>query len=289
MGEPGSAKEFLEAMALEATGEQGRYRAGSPDSARDVVFGGQLLAQAMEAALIEQPQKRVRSIHMIFSRPASVKLPLEVSVETPHAGRSLGSATVTFEQRGKVTARGLLLLDAGDPDLIRHATPAPAIPGPGGIRPAEHHLGQIWEMRVVGGADVQDPDDVRPAELPVWTRWIGAPDDPVSGAKLLAYASDGFLIGAAMLPHPGIGQSMAHVSISTGVLSHTLSFHEPFTAGEWLLMAQESAYAGGGRCHGRAHVYREDGSLVASFSQDSMIRGFPEGQTPDRRPPGAAM
>ena len=81
-----------------------------------------------------------------------------------------------------------------------------------------------------------------------------------------------------MRRHAGIGQAMAHVSISTSVLSHTLTFHEPIDAGEWHLLAHESPDAGRGRSYGRANVFARDGRLVASFVQDNMVRSFPEGQ-----------
>src|ERR1700685_3171711 len=97
---------------------------------------------------------------------------------------------------------------------------------------------------------------------------------------LLAYASDGFLIGTAMRPHLGVGQALAHVSISTSVITHTLSFHEPFDPGQWLLLSQESQYAGRGRSYGRGTVFTEDGRLVASFVQENMIRDFPQGRAP---------
>jgi len=89
---------------------------------------------------------------------------------------------------------------------------------------------------------------------------------------MLAYGTDGFLIGTAMLPHAGVGQNMAHRNIATGVVSHTLTFHEPVPAGEWLLLAHESPYAGRGASYGRAHVFTRDGRLVASFVQENMIR-----------------
>ena len=84
-----------------------------------------------------------------------------------------------------------------------------------------------WEIRVVGGVDISDPEAVGPAELDVWTRFVGAPDDPAVSQALLAFATDGFLIGTAMRPHPGVGQAQAHRTLSTGVISHTLTFHEP--------------------------------------------------------------
>ena len=47
---------------------------------------------------------------------------------------------------------------------------------------------------------------------------------------VLAWATDGFLIGTAMRPHDGIGQNRAHVDLSTGVLDHTLTFRATMTA-----------------------------------------------------------
>ena len=65
---------------------------------------------------------------------------------------------------------------------------------------------------------------------------------------------------------------MAHVSISTSVITHTLTFHEPFAAADWLLLSHHSPYAGRGRSYGQAEVFRTDGALVASYVQDAMIR-----------------
>jgi len=86
-----------------------------------------------------------------------------------------------------------------------------------------------------------------------------------------------------MLPHAGIGQAQAHVSISTGVISHTLTFHEPFDTGGWLLLSQRSPYAGRGRSYGRADVFTEGGLLVASYVQDAIVRRIPEGQSSSGR------
>ena len=114
--------------------------------------------------------------------------------------------------------------------------------------------------------------------LDVWSRFTGAPDDAVTSQALLAFASDPFLIGTAMRPHAGVGQAQAHVTLSTGVISHTLTFHEPFSAGQWLLLDHRSPYAGRGRSYGRADVFTAEGQLVASFVQDDMIRAMPSGE-----------
>jgi acyl-CoA thioesterase len=75
-----------------------------------------------------------------------------------------------------------------------------------------------------------------------------------------------------MRPHPGVGQAQAHRTLSTGVLSHTLTYHEPCPAAEWHLISQWSSYAGHGRSYGRGDIFRSDGQLAASFVQDAMIR-----------------
>jgi hypothetical protein len=41
-------------------------------------------------------------------------------------------------------------------------------------------------------------------------------------------------------------------------------------------LRMESSYAGRGRSYGRAHVFTEDDTHVASFVQDAMIRSFPD-------------
>ncbi len=275
-----STKALLDALELQPV-EADRYRAENVPGGHGVVFGGQLLAQSLVAARQGHDDKRVKTIHTVFARGARPDEPLDVVVDPMQAGRTFASSTVTISQGDRLCVRSIVLLDVDEPDLIRHADgpvrpsrpdDAPAMPG------AE---GGDWEIRVVGGVDISDPEAVGPAELDVWTRFEGAPHDPASGQALLAYATDGFLIGTAMRPHEGVGQALAHRTLSTGVISHTLTFHEPLDAGEWLLLSHRSPYAGHGRTYGRADVFTAAGELVASFVQDAMVRPMPE------RPGGA--
>lgn len=257
----------------------GRYRVrneGDP-TVRDVVFGGQLLGQMIVAASANSPGKQVRTIHTIFARAARVSATTELAVEPIHDGRSFASANLTAWQGDRLCARALALLDAPDPDLIRHAAPAPAVPGPdespdAGASPL---VFPGAELRIVGGVDTGSPDaPVGPAELFAWMRYRGAPADVATNQAILAWGTDGFLIGTALRPHAGVGQAEAHKSLSTGVVGHTLTFHEPFLVRDWLLIAHESPHAAGGRSYGRAQVFTHAGQLVASFVQDNMIRAM---------------
>jgi acyl-CoA thioesterase len=272
------ASQLLEVLNFEKTGA-GRFRAQNfAEGAGNVVFGGQILAQAIVAASTIDQEKVLKSLHTIFARGVDRDQPLDIEVDVMHVGRALASATVTIRQGERLCTRSLALLSAGEPDLIRHGSAPPDTGGPEDAAPIGAS-GGFWELRVVGGVDISDPDAVGPPELFVWVRFPGAQATGMLGQALLAYATDGFLIGTAMRPHAGVGQSMAHRSISTSVLSHTLTFHEPVDAGEWHLLAHESPYAGRGRTYGRAHIFSADGNLVGSFVQDNMVRAFPEGQT----------
>lgn len=257
---------ILAALELEPAGEN-RYRGHNIQMGHGVVFGGQLMAQSILAAASGHDAKQVKTLHTVFARGGANELPLDIEVEPVSRGRSIATSTVTISQEGRICTRSMVLLSADEPDVIRHSDPAPGLEPPAAERgPAE------WEIDVVGDVDINDPEAVGPAELDVWTRFPGAPDDPVLNQALLSFATDGFLIGTAMRPHPGVGQAQAHKTLSTGVLSHTITFHEPFSVASWLLLSHRSPYAGRGRSHGHASVYRPDGQLVASYVQDNMIR-----------------
>jgi len=270
----GDLAELLEAFDVYPLGG-GRFLAQCLDGrGRDVVDGSQILAQSIVAACKSVPGKNVKSAHMIFSRTASVNAPLELEVDVLHAGRSFASVTVTARQQGKPCARGLLLLDADTPDLIRHGAPMPALPGPDEAPPYDMGV-RGRELRIVGGVYTGDPEaKVGPPELFAWLRYREAPPEPHLNQALVAHFTGHLSIATAMRPHPGVGEAMAHRTLSTGVLALTISFHDSVRADEWMLYAHESPHAGRGLSYGRAQIFAADGRLLASFSQEAMVRAL---------------
>lgn len=261
---------LVDALTLTEVGEH-TYRAANAATGHGVVFGGQLLAQSIVAGARGHQDKSVKTLHTVFARGASPDHPLHIVVEPIHRGRTFASSSVTISQGDRVCTRSTVLLDAEEPDTIRHAVPPGDVPGPDDCKPMGGSGGD-WEVRVVDGVDIDDPALVGPPELDVWTRFTGSDIAPEHQQALVAFATDGFLIGTAMRPHEGVGQSQAHVTLATGVISHTITFHEPVRAGEWLRLSHTSPYAGHGRSYGRADIFTTDGDLVASFVQDAMIR-----------------
>ena len=55
-------------------------------------------------------------------------------------------------------------------------------------------------------------------------------------------------------------------------LDHALWFHRPFRVDEWMLYAQDSPSASGGRGLTYGHIFTLDGKLVASVAQEGLIR-----------------
>ena len=278
--------ELLAVLDLDRTGDRSWSGDSMDFGAGAVVFGGQLLAQTIVAAAAVDPAKSVKSVHTVFARGASTDLPLEFAVDVLQKGRTFASATVTVSQGERLCTRSLVLLHAPDPDLIRHQDPAPDVPSAAESVPSAHGAG-FWEIRTVGGVDIADPDAVGPAELDVWTRFPDAPDDPTLNQALLAFATDGFLIGTAMRPHAGVGQSQAHRTISTSVITHTL--HVPRPGGRLRLAPARPGEPGGrGRSELRAGPCvrrgRRPRGLVRAGEHDPGLRHGP-GTAPRRRAP----
>ncbi len=274
-----TVSDLADALRLEPTGTN-TYRAHNYElGERGVVFGGQLIAQLIAAGATVDGSKRVKAANAIFARPVMVADPVELRVDVLQAGRTFASATTSLWQDGKERARALILLTAEEPDIIRHASPLPDV-----ARPDETAAGANPDVRIVDGIDILDPDVVADPAVDVWFRRSGGIDgaDRVAVQQgLLAHASASYLIGAAMLPHPGMGQAASHAAFSTGIIAHTISFHETVDIGDWHLLCSRSTYAGNGRTYGTGEVFHEGGQLVASFSQESMVRHFPEGVSPE--------
>ena len=81
----------------------------------------------------------------------------------------------------------------------------------------------------------------------------------------LAYASDFSLLDAVMARY---GRTLFDKRMMPASLDHAMWFHRPFRADEWLLYAQDSPSAQGGRGLTRGLIFKPDGTLVASVAQE---------------------
>jgi acyl-CoA thioesterase len=243
------------------------------DLNRNVVEGGQLLAQTIVAASKSAPGQRVVNAHTIFSRPAVFDLPLRFAVTAPRRGRNFSTLAIETTQGGKPVSSGLVLLDRGAEDLIRGQVAIPDVPGPEESENFDFSvIGR--ECRFVRGDYSPDPDRIGPPELHCWVRHRENPAELYLKQAMLAQPTTHFTIAAAMLPHKGFGEAIAHRTISTGVLADNLAIHEDPDLTEWLLYTNLAIYTGRGLAQGQGHIFTQGGRLVASYAVQVMVRNF---------------
>lgn len=239
------------------------------------VFGGQILAQAVQVLTLGSPGKQVKSLAVLFPREGDSGKPLEYRLTRHQDGRTFGTCSVVVSQEGKTVATAQASLHVPDTGIGWDAQqPAPTPGRPEDATPTD--LGMVpWEVRVVDGTDLGSPDQ-GPAELAFWTRAQEASADVEVNQALIAHATDLTLIGTALRPVDGVSQMDAQRRFHSAVTSHSLWFHRPFTLADWLLVTQHSPVLTGARAFGRGDVFTADGELVASFAQESMIRPLPQ-------------
>ena len=261
-------------LQLEVKGD-GRYGAPHPaddPEGRNIVFSGQLLAQMIMAADHSVDGAHdVKSIHTVFSRAGTYEHPMDLVMDTTHAGRNWGSTTLTAYQNDRLLSRGLLLLNAHEDDFVRHSPAMPDVARPDDLDPDAESIGfPGTESRTVPG------DAVAADGSPLLAYWVKADasyQSPAVNQAILSWSQPGPLIALSLRPHADVAKiTDAHVTLSTGVIAHTVHFHERFDVGDWLLVQWESTYTGHGRVNGRGRVFGSGGALVSTFSQDSMVR-----------------
>lgn len=249
------------------------FTGDSDGGSRQVVDGTQLLAQSLVATAKVLPDKTVRSAHAVFTRAVDAAAPVGFEVEVTHHGRSMAAAVVAVVQGGRRCATVSVLADVPADDVVRHELSPPEVPGPESALPVDMPM-TGRELRIVGVADVNDPAEVGPPELHAWLRYDPVPDRDDLAKALLAHFTGHLSVSATLRAHPGVGTAQAHHTLSTAVMTVAVRFHEPVAWDGWLLYSHDSIQVGAGMSCVRGLVHTERGRLIASFTQEAMIRGL---------------
>jgi acyl-CoA thioesterase II len=283
-----SLDRLLDLLDLEQI-EVNIFRGRSPDETVQRVFGGQVAGQALVAAGRTVPDDRpVHSLHAYFLRPGDPSVPLVYNVDRVRDGRSFTTRRVTAIQHGKPVFAMSASFHHPEPGL-EHAMPMPYVPPPESLRSNTERLEEAIggplppqfrdspiDLRSVGPLSIEAARDpaLRTSENLVWLRVAGElPDDPLLHVCLMTYASDITVLDTVLIKH---GITWHDGRISGASLDHAMWFHRPFRADQWLLYAQESPIAYGGRGLARGEVYTASGELVVSVVQEGLIRTTPK-------------
>jgi acyl-CoA thioesterase II len=269
----GDAADLIQLIDVQPNGPDRFVGPPYRDKTRNVVEGGQFLAQAIVAASKTMPEQQVTSAYMTFPKAASFDDPIDITVEKLRAGRTFSTLAIRAEQNGVLCSPGLVLMDAGAPDTIADQVAMPDVPGPYESEPYDMKvLGR--DLRIVDGAYSPDPNRDGPPVIYAWMRFGDAPTEQYLQRALVAQATTHWTIGAAMRPHHGFGEADAHVTMSTGIMSVGIAFHDDAPVTEWFLYANPAIWSGRGLAQGQGQVFNEDGRLMASYSVQAMIRRF---------------
>lgn len=258
------------------------------------VFGGQVIAQALQAAQATVEDDRVaHSLHAYFLRGGEEGPPIDYATLRDFDGRSFANRRVVASQ-GNTPILNLTASFQRPEEGLHHQHPAmPAVPSPDDL-PTDRE--QRIEMLDAMRDQVSDahrafvlrprPIETRSADEPHWATtepreprsasWFRtvAPLPPLKGNEALhraviAYASDYTLLGTSAIAH---GLSWMRGETVGASLDHAVWFHADAAADEWLLYATDSPWTGGGRGFNRGSIFTADGVLVASVAQEGVMR-----------------
>ena len=257
----GSLLDLLELRRI----DDDHFLATSPGEGWGRLYGGQVASQSLRAATMTVTTERPpHSLHAYFIRPGKPGVPLELDVERTRDGKSFSTRSVTASQDGEPIFTMIASFHRSE-------------------------RGQEWQepisMEPYGSPDelLADLDDAEPWRRgmgfdmvplstetfrphPCWVRMrepIG--DDPLLHACALTYISDRAVVGSARAP--GSTFRMAGAS-----LDHSVWFHRPVRVDQWLLFSVDPAVNFGARGLARGFFVDESGVLVASISQEALLR-----------------
>jgi acyl-CoA thioesterase-2 len=229
------------------------------------LFGGQLLAQFAVAAARACPGKSVKSLHAQFPREGTADEPVRYQVSKHSDGRTFASLIIVARQSKGVIATASVAMHAHEEGRAVQTVP-PVTGTPEDSQPVE--IGILpFETRASVELDTQE---VAAPEFSLWWRTPDAGEDKAQA--LAAYATDLTLIGTALRAVEGITQADAQKAFASAVTAHTIWFHRPFRTDAWLLLRQQSPVHAHGRSFGRGDLLTADGTLVASYAQEALLR-----------------
>lgn len=263
------------------------FRGESHDMGSPNIFGGQILAQALDAAMHTVPADRIaHSFHGYFILPGDLTKPIVFEVERIRDGGSFTTRRIVAIQNGKAifnSSASFQLRQEGlehQIDIPENVTKPDELIGDRelGEQYAEYlpksfkkylEIPRPIEFRPVEIFDYFKPESLSPFRN-VWIKARGKMGDDINEhQKVLAYASDYNLLTTAIRPHQ---HEVTIPKLQLASLDHAMWFHREFRADEWLLYALDSPSASNARGFTRGNFFTQDGKLVASVVQEGLMR-----------------
>lgn len=280
-------KELIEILTLKKL-EENRYQGNSRNFVGKRVFGGQILAQALRAAA-DTTNRPAHSLHAYFLLGGDINEPIVYEVERLRDGKSFVSRQVRAIQHGRTIFTAMISFASEEKGLEYQHT-MPSYPAPEDLK-GEQELKESMmrfipkplqasfmqerhiELKPVQ-SDIRHFFQPKPIE-PFYAHYVKTHDvlqqeyDTVSlHQAIVAFYSDFILMTTALRPH---GLSYLSPNVQCASIDHTIYFHKPVRADEWVLYDMEATVTSQSRGMNHGRMW-QNGQLVCSTIQEGLMR-----------------
>ena len=252
------------------------------------IFGGQVMAQTLIAAYkTVNVEHFAHSFHSYFIRPGNMEKPITFTVDRIRDGKSFTTRSVKAIQDGEVIFNCSISFQKREKGL-EHQVDMPNVPVPETLKSEQELREDILKELKMKKEDMpmffrQQEIEMRPVEKqnyfkpermpPYKNTWIKnegkLPDDQVIQQAFLLYISDMGLLGAA---NNSVGVNFLTKNLQNASLDHAMWFHRKLDLNGWFLYTIESPITRNARGFSRGSIFSRDGKLIASCTQEGLIR-----------------
>lgn len=260
-----------------------RLHDGNPNGR---AFGGQILGQALAAALLTVPADRVlTALQLLFLQGATASAPVDYTVTALQDGKRFSSRHVRGEQAGRFICDAHASfqqdpagLEMAEPllDPVPEPEQLPTMTALAAERAAEleakgwHYYGKpCLDMCLIDWQQHLFEPSTRP-HMKFWLRLRGEPRSrPAQHYATLAYLSDYWITTSSMTPHRALTDTSSGIYVAS--LNHSLWLHGPLDTNDWLLFVSDNLRTTQGRGLVVARVYDRARHHVATITQECLI------------------
>jgi acyl-CoA thioesterase-2 len=282
-----TSKELIELLNLTEI-DNHNFSGESVTVGSAIVFGGQVLAQAVNAAYRTIPKDRfLHSLHSYFLEAGDLTIPITYNVAEMRNGGSFSTRRVTASQNEKTIFILAASFHKKEEGFEHQQEINTDIKQPEELMSWEDlviKFGDFLPKSIKSFLSIERPIDFKPVRVPnplnrknlpakeeIWFKLKG--DIPALDITLkhqiLTYISDYNVLNAAFNPN---AKEYNFGNTQTASLDHSMWFFRDFELDDWMLFSAESPNAFGARGLCRGNIYTRDGKLVASFAQEGLMR-----------------
>ncbi|MFT4021203.1 MAG: acyl-CoA thioesterase II [Acinetobacter sp.] len=279
-------QELIDILSLEKL-EENIYRGQSRNLVGKRVFGGQVLGQALRAASYTT-DRPAHSLHAYFLFAGDINAPIIYEVDILRDGKSFVSRQVRAIQHGRTIFTAIISF-ASPEEGLEYQQHQPDYPAPDTLKneqelkqgllqfvPENVRTSFMRERHV----ELRPVNDVRnffhpQPEPPKYAHYVKThehiqteQDDIALHQAIVAFYSDFTLMTTALRPH---GLSYLSPSLQCASIDHSIYFHKPLRADEWMLYDMHATVTANSRGLNYGQMW-QNGELVCSTVQEGLMR-----------------